>query len=148
MDTPAASQARLRSLLVVCELAAAVVLLTAAGLLMRSFEKLHEVDLGFNTDHTMTASFGLPGQQYSSQSAVDAFDQTLLQRLKALPGVETAGVTTALPGGGADNTTFVPEGYVPPRGAGLNLAWNGRVLGDYFQAAGIHLLRGALFPRL
>jgi predicted permease len=145
MDTPTGSQARLRSVLVVCELAAAVVLLTGAGLLLRSFEKLREVDLGFSTAHTMTASFGLPGQQYSNQAAVDVFDHTLLQRLRALPGVEAAGVTTALPGGAADNTTFVPEGYVPPQGAGLNLAWNGRVLGDYFQAAGIPLLRGRLF---
>ncbi len=144
-DTPAGSQARLRSVLVVCELAAALVLLTGAGLLLRSFEKLREVDLGFSTDHTMTAFFGLPGRQYSSQAAVDVFDQTLLQKLRALPGVEAVGVTTALPGGGADNTTFVPEGYVPPSGAGLNLAWNGRVIGDYFQAAGIPLLRGRYF---
>lgn len=144
-DTPAGSQARLRSVLVVCELASALVLLTGAGLLLRSFEKLRQVDLGFSAAHTMTALFGLPGQQYSSQAAVDVFDQTLLQRLRALPGIEAVGVTTALPGGGADNTTFVPEGYVPPRGAGLNLAWNGRVLGDYFQAEGIPLLRGRFF---
>jgi predicted permease len=145
MDTPAGGQARLRSVLVICELAAALVLLTGAGLLVRSFEKLREVDLGFSIDHTITASFGLPGQQYSNQAAVDVFDQALLQQLRALPGAEVVGVTTALPGGGADNTTFVPEGYVPPRGAGLNLAWNGRVIGDYFQAAGIPLLRGRYF---
>ncbi|MGP8187649.1 MAG: ABC transporter permease [Terracidiphilus sp.] len=144
-DTPGGGQARLRAVLVVCELAAALVLLTGAGLLLRSFEKLRQVDLGFNTGHTMTASFGLPGRQYSSQAAVDVFDQALLQRLRALPGIDAVGVTTALPGGGANNTTFVPEGYVPPRGAGLNLAWNGTVLGDYFQAAGIPLLRGRLF---
>jgi predicted permease len=145
-DTPGAGQARLRSLLVVCELAAALVLLTGAGLLLRSFEKLRQVDLGFSTDdHTMTASYGLPGRQYSSQAAVDVFDQSLLQKLRALPGIEAVGVTTALPGGGANNTTFVPESYVPTRGAGLNLAWNGTVLGDYFQAEGIPLLRGRFF---
>jgi predicted permease len=144
-DTPAGSQARLRSVLVICELAAALILFTGAGLLVRSFEKLREVDLGFDTDHTMTAPYGLPGQQYSNQAAVDVFDQALLQQLRALPGVEAVGLTTALPGGGADNTTFVPEGYVPPSGAGLNLAWNGRVIGDYFQAAGIPLLRGRYF---
>ena len=144
-DTQAGSQARLRSVLVVCELAAALVLLTGAGLLLRSVEKLREVDLGFKTDHTMTAFLGLPGRQYSSQAAVDVFDQTLLRQLRALPGVEAVGVTTALPGGAADNTVFVPEGYVPPRGAGFNLAWDGRVFGDYFQAAGIPLLRGRYF---
>lgn len=144
-DTPSGSQARLRSILVVGELAAAIVLLTGAGLLLRSFEKLREVDLGFNTDNAIAASFGLPGQQYSSQAAVDVFDRALLQRLASLPGVEAAGITTATPGRDADNTTFVPEGYVPPPNAGLNLAWNGTVLGDYFQAAGIPLLRGRLF---
>ena len=144
-DTPSGSQARLRSILVVCELAAALVLLTGAGLLLRSFEKLRQVDLGYSTNHTMTASFGLPRQRYSSQAAVDVFDRALLQKLRALPGIETAGSTTALPGGTGDDTTFVPEGYVPPRGAGLNLAWNGTVFGDYFQAAGIPLLRGRYF---
>jgi predicted permease len=144
-DTPGGGQARLRSVLVVCELAAALVLLTGAGLLLRSFQKLRQVELGFDSSRAMTANFGLPGQQYSSQAAVDVFDQSLLQQLRALPGVEAVGLTTALPGGAADNTVFVPEGYVPPRGTGLNLAWDGRVLGDYFQAAGIPLLRGRFF---
>jgi len=144
-DTPSGNQTQLRSILVVCEIAAAIVLLTGAGLLLRSFEKLREVDLGFNTGNAITASFGLPGQQYSGQAAVDVFDHALLQRLRALPGVEAVGVTTATPGRGADNTTFVPEGYIPPPKAGLNLAWNGTVLGDYFQAAGIPLLRGRFF---
>ncbi len=144
-DTPAGGQAKLRSALVVCELAAALVLLAGAGLLLQSYEKLREVDLGFNAEHTMTASYGLPGQQYSTQAAVNVFDQRLLEKLRALPGVEAVGVTTALPGGGHDTTTFVPEGYVPPKGAGLNLAWNGRVFGDYFRAAGIPLLRGRSF---
>lgn len=144
-DTPGGSQARLRSALVICELAATLVLLAGAGLLLRSFEKLREVDLGFNIDHAVTAHFGLPGRQYSSQAAVNIFDQTLLQKLRTLPGIDAVGVTTALPGGGGDNTTFVPEGYVPPLGAGMNLAWNGTVFGDYFQAAGIHLSRGRFF---
>lgn len=144
-DTPSGNQARLRSILVVCELAAAIVLLTGAGLLLRSFEKLGEVDLGFDTENAITAGFGLPGQQYSEQAAVDVFDHALLQRLESLPGVKAVGITTATPGRGADNTTFVPEGYIPPPKAGLNLAWNGTILGDYFQAAGIPLLHGRLF---
>ncbi|HEX8712455.1 MAG TPA: FtsX-like permease family protein, partial [Terracidiphilus sp.] len=144
-ETPVGRQARIRSALVVCELAATLVLLNGAGLLLRSFEKLREVDLGFDTEHTMTASFGLPGQQYSTQSAVNVFDQRLLQQLRELPGMEAAGVTTATPGGASDMTTFVPEGYVPPPRAGLNLAWSGMVYGDYFQAAGIPLMRGRFF---
>lgn len=144
-DTPAGSQARLRSVLVVCELAAALVLLCGAGLLLRSFQKLSEVDLGYRADHTVTASFALPRQRYSTQAAVDLFNRTLFEKLRSLPGVETAGFTSSLPGGIGDNTVFVPEGYVPPPGAGVNLAWNGTVFGDYFQAAGIPLLRGRYF---
>ena len=140
------SHARLRSALVIAELAVALVLLTSAGLLLRSFEKLRSVDLGFRTDHTLTASYGLPNRQYSTQAAVDAFDTELLSKLRQSPGVQAVGVTTMLPnGGGTSNVTFVPEGYVPPKGAGLNLAWISQLMGDYFRAAGIPLLRGRDF---
>jgi putative ABC transport system permease protein len=138
--------ARLRSALIVAELAVALVLLTASGLLLRSFEKMRAVDLGFRTDHALTAFFGLPQKQYSTQTAVDAFDSTLLMKLQRLPGVQTVGVTTMLPqGGGESSTAFVPEGYIPAKGAGLNLAWTSQVFGDYFSAAGIPLLRGRFF---
>ena len=144
--TVGGGHARLRSALVIVELAVALVLLTASGLLLRSFEKLRSVDLGFRTDHTLTASYGLPYQQYSTQAAVDAFDSVLLSKLRQLPGVQAVGVTTLLPnGGGNDSEAFVPEGYVPPKGANLNLAWPSRVMGNYFRSAGIPLLRGRDF---
>jgi predicted permease len=144
--TAGGSHARLRSALVIAELAVALVLLTASGLLLRSFEKLRSVDLGFRTEHTLTASFGLPYQQYSTQSAVDAFDSALLNKLRQLPGVQAVGLTNLLPnGGGNSSTVFVPEGYVPPKGAGMSLAWPPQVIGDYFRAAGIPLLRGRDF---
>jgi predicted permease len=138
--------ARLRSALVIVELAVALVLLTASGLLLRSFEKLRSVDLGFRTDHTLTAFYGLPRQQYSTQAAVDAFNTELVKKLEQLPGVQGAGITSLLPNGGGNNSNaFVPEGYVPPKGAGLNLAWGSQVIGNYFRAAGIPLVRGRDF---
>ncbi|MDR3726317.1 MAG: ABC transporter permease [Terracidiphilus sp.] len=138
--------ARLRSALVIAELAVALVLLTASGLLLRSFEKLRSVDLGFRTDHTLTAFYGLPRQQYSTQSAVDAFNSELVRKLEQLPGVQAAGTTSLLPnGGGNSSNAFVPEGYVPPKGAALNLAWASQVIGNYFRAAGIPLVRGRDF---
>jgi predicted permease len=138
--------ARLRSALIIAELAVALVLLTASGLLLRSFEKIRAVDLGFRTDHMLTAFFGLPQKHYSTQSAVDAFDSMLLTRLQQLPGVQAVGVTTLLPHAGFNsNTAFVPEGYIPPQGAGFNLAWTSQVFGNYFNAAGIPLLRGRVF---
>jgi predicted permease len=138
--------ARLRSILVVGELAVALVLLCGAGLLLRSFEKLREVNLGFRTDHSLTASYSLPHEQYSSQVAVDGFNTTLLAKLQQLPGVQAAGITSSLPGVGANNNTgFVAEGYVSPSGAQLTLGWPAQVSGDYFAAAGIPLLRGRSF---
>jgi len=144
--TAGSGHTRLRSALVISELAVALVLLTSAGLLLRSFEKLRSVDLGFRTDRTLTASYGLPYRQYSTQAAVNAFDTELLSKLRQLPGVQAVGITSILPnGGGNDNTVFVPEGYVPPKGAGLSLAWPPQLMGDFFRAAGIPVLRGRDF---
>ncbi len=138
--------ARLRSALVIAELAVALVLLTASGLLLRSFEKMRSVDMGFRTDHALTAFYGLPQKQYSSQGAIDSFNTELLRKLGQLPGVQAVGVTTLLPNSGGDNSNaFVPEGYAASKGAPLNLAWSSQVMGHYFQAAGIPLLRGRDF---
>lgn len=144
--TAGAGHARLRSLLVVAELAVALVLLTAAGLLLRSFEKMRSIDLGFRADHTLTASYSLPRQQYSTQTAIDGFNLALRSRLEQLPGVQAVGFTTLLPTADVEfGGTFTPEGYVPPKGAGLNVAWIPEVTGNYFQAQGIPMIRGRAF---
>jgi putative ABC transport system permease protein len=141
--TSGGGHARLRSVLVVAELAVALVLLTCAGLLLRSFERLRGVDMGFRTDHMLTASYSLPHQQYSTQASVDAFNRALLMKLQQLPSVEAVGITSNLPGVGSRNdSAFVPEGYNPPKGAELLLGWPSQTLGDYFRAAGIPLIRG------
>jgi predicted permease len=138
--------ARLRSALVVAEVAVALVLLTSSGLLLRSFQKMRSVELGFSTDQTLTASYGLPHQQYSSQVAVDAFNSTLLRKIGQLPGTQAAGITSLLPEGRSnDSDAFVPEGYVPQKGEGLNLAWASHVSGSYLRAMNIPLLRGRDF---
>ncbi len=135
--------ARLRSALVIAEIAIALVLLAASGLLLRSFEKMRSVDLGFRPEHVTTASYGLPQKQYETQAQVDTFNKELLLRLRQLPGVSSVGLTSMLPAtGNNNNQTFVVEGYVPPKGAGMNLATNAQVMGDYFQTMQIPLLRG------
>jgi predicted permease len=142
----AGGHARLRSALVIAELAIALVLLTASGLLLRSFQKMRSVDLGFRIDRTLTASFGLPHQQYSTQASVDSFDSELLRKLGQLPGVQVAAITSLLPEGNSNSSgAFVPEGYVPRKGEGLNLAWQSQVQGDYFRAMSIPLVRGREF---
>jgi putative ABC transport system permease protein len=144
--TAGGGHARLRSTLVVTEIAIALILLTASGLLLRSFEKMRSVDLGFRPEHLTTAGYSLPEKQYATQPAVNAFNDELLRRLRQLPGVTSAGLTSLLPASGNNNNqTFVVEGYIPPQGAIMNLATVAQVTGDYFPAMGIPLLRGRYF---
>ena len=144
--TTGSGHARLRSSLVVAEIAIALVLLAASGLLLRSFEKMRSVDLGFRPEHVATASYSLPQKQYSTQASIDAFNNELLRRLNQLPGVKAAALSSLIPASGNNNNqTFVAEGYVPPQGAGMNLATVTNTIGDYFSAMGIPLLRGRTF---
>ena len=138
--------ARLRSSLVVAEIATALVLLTASGLLLRSFDKMRAVDLGFTPQHVTTAAYSLPQKQYEKQPQVDTFNRELLLKLSQLPGVESAGLTSMLPSQGVNNNqTFVVDGYVPPPGASMNLATVSQVIGNFFPAMGVRLLRGRFF---
>lgn len=138
--------ARLRSTLVVAEIAIALVLLTASCLLLRSFDKMRQVNLGFDPEHVTTAQYSLPHEQYSKQSQIDEFNRELLLRLNQLPGITATGITTQLPANGvSNNQTFVVEGYIPPKGADMNLATASELLGNPFQALGVPLLRGRFF---
>jgi putative ABC transport system permease protein len=142
----AAGHAWMRSSLVIGEIATALVLLAAAGLLLRSFEKMRSVELGFRPDHVLVAAYSLPKQQYSNQGAINEFNHELLGRLRQLPGVKSAGLTEYLPAlGDANNSTFVVEGYVPPKGASMNLANFILTEGDYLQSMEIPLLAGRFF---
>jgi predicted permease len=144
--TTGSGHAWLRSGLVVGEIAIALVLLVASGLLLRSFEKMRAVNLGFRPDHVLSASYSLPRQQYSTQAAADQFNNELVRRVEQIPSVESVGITSFLPAsGGNSNSTFVVEGYVPPKDANLNLATAITVHGNYFQAMGIPLLDGRYF---
>jgi predicted permease len=144
--TSGSGHARLRSALVVAEIAVALTLLTASGLLMRSFDKMRDVNLGFRPDNTLAALYVLPQQQYRTQSAVDEFTKTLLNDLGRLPGVDAVGITSFLPAAGNNwAIAFTIEGYVPPRGAGLNMAAMSLVESDPFEALGIRVLRGRVF---
>jgi len=138
---------RLRSTLVVAELGITLVLVAAAGLLLRSFERLLAVDMGFRVDHVLTAAYALPRQQYSTQAAVDAFDEALMTNLRKLPGAAAVGVTMLLPGipGPEDGWGFVAENSVLSDSHRLSQMWGTEVLGDYFAAQGIPLIRGRAF---
>ncbi|HET6170095.1 MAG TPA: ABC transporter permease, partial [Terracidiphilus sp.] len=137
---------RLRSILVVSEIAVALVLLIASGLLLRSFQKMRDVDLGFHPDHTVIAMYSLPQKQYATQASVDTFNHELMLRLRQLPATRSVGLADTVPMAGGNNTDgFVVEGYVQPKGALVNMADVDGVEGDYFRATGISLLRGRTF---
>lgn len=143
--TSGGGHARLRSTLVVAEIAVALVLLASSGLLLRSFEKMREVDLGFQPDHTLAAAYGLPKKQYANQSSVDEFNHELLRRLRALPGVRSVGLSSFLPDSGSNsNSAYAAEGAPASKGAEMTLATAIMVEGDYFHAMGIPLLHGRL----
>jgi putative ABC transport system permease protein len=145
--TSGGGHAKLRSALVIAEIAVALVLLAASGLLLRSFEKMRQVELGFRPDHTLVANYSLPRKQYGTQTEVNEFNHELLRRLQSLPGVKSVGLTTFLPASGNNSSSaFVAEGYVlPAKAGGLDLGTSIAVQGDYFRAMGISLLHGRLF---
>ncbi|MFZ3217014.1 MAG: ABC transporter permease [Candidatus Acidiferrales bacterium] len=139
------SHARLRSTLVVAEIAIALILLTASGLLLRSFSNMSAVDLGFRPEQVAIAAYALPQEPYSTQAYIDSFNNRLLQQLRQLPGIESAGLTTVLPTTGDGIEAFVADGYVDPRGPDRTAASPSQVIGDYFKAIGIPLIRGRQF---
>jgi putative ABC transport system permease protein len=137
---------RTRHLLVISELALAVVLLAGAGLMMKSFIRLLNVDPGFDSRNVLTARISLPQSKYTQHQQVDAFYKQVLERLGAAPGVEVTGVVTVLPMSGLNsNASFEIEGK--PR-ASDEVAQNAdyrMVSSDYFRAMGIPLLNGRHF---
>ncbi|HET6218830.1 MAG TPA: ABC transporter permease [Acidobacteriaceae bacterium] len=146
--TSDAFHTRLRSGLVVAEIAVSLVLLATSGLLLRSFEKMREVDLGFRPDHTLTAAYSLLQTQYATQATVDAFNSELQKRLQQQPGVKSVGLTSGLPvAGGKGTIGFVAEGFVTPRGSSFDTGTMILVEGDYFQTMGIPLVRGRWFTQ-
>jgi predicted permease len=139
------SHGRLRSALVVMEIAVALVLLAASGLLLRSFGRMSAVELGFRPDHVTTAAYALPQKVYSTQEQIDTFNRRLMQQLRQLPGVQAAALTSTIPATGAGIEAFVAEGYLDPRGPDRTAAAPSFVIGDFFRAMGIPLLRGRYF---
>jgi putative ABC transport system permease protein len=137
------SHGRLRSALVVTEIAVALILLTAAGALLRSFQKMRDVDPGFRADHALVAGYSLPRQLYGTQSAVDTFNRTLLERLEALPGTTAAGLTNVIPASGFQGGGgFVVDESAHDQSAKLRVAPWAVTVGDYFRAMGIPLVSG------
>ncbi len=141
------SHGRLRSALVVTEIAVALVLLTGAGAFLRSFQKMRDVDPGFRADHVLVAGYNLPSQQYPIPTASDRFNRSLLERLQAMPGVVAAGITNVLPASGfqGGSAYVLDETARDTSGSQLRIAPWTSTEGNYFQAMGIRRIQGRLF---
>ncbi|MGA7318221.1 MAG: ABC transporter permease [Silvibacterium sp.] len=137
------SQLNLQSTLVMLEVALAMLLLVASGLLLRSFAKMLETDPGFQPQHVLTASLSLPRHDYPTQQGVDEFYAELQRRVEVLPGVKGVGFSSNIPIVGQNGGRLItPEGHVRSAGEGFLIASTYLVQGKYFQTLDIPLIRG------
>jgi putative ABC transport system permease protein len=145
----AGSQARtaLRKTLLTVEIATTVVLLIAAGLLLKSFWRLRTTDVGCATDGVLTMGYSLPAKKYDSPEKMNAFNENLLEQVRAMPGVRAAALGSIVPGAGVagDDSFTIPEH--PPTAPGTALPDALSRLADpgYFSTLQIPLLNGRFF---
>jgi putative ABC transport system permease protein len=137
---------RVRSALVIAEMALALMLLVGAGLLLRSFVQLQNVAPGFDPSHVLTARLGLPANAYPDRPQVTNFHRQLHERLKAVPGVESVAYGTSVPMTGVDTDTgFIIQGRpIPPPGERPS-SWISIVSPEYFDTMKIPLRQGRSF---
>src|SRR2546422_188564 len=145
--TGTTSTQRFRHVLVVSELALALMLLIGTGLMVRAFWKLQEVNAGFDPKHVMTALVALPEETYRDPQATIGFWTRLEERLKSLPGIKSAAILSGLPP--AHGTVYWDteiEGVVAaPGGPPQNIYFYQFISKDYFKTLGIRLVDGRLF---
>jgi putative ABC transport system permease protein len=139
-------RAQLRKALLTAEVGLTVVLLLGAGLLLKSYQQLRTRDIGCAVDNVLTMGFGLHDVHYKERAQKNAFFEQLLARVRALPGVQAAGLSTALPGQGwgGDNIVTIVEHPPLAKGQGIDLMHRA-VDPGYFAALQIPLLRGRYF---
>jgi putative ABC transport system permease protein len=140
------SARRIDNALVVVQLSLSVILLVGAGLMLKSFQRLTEIDLGFRPENVTAISLPLPRSIGMSAIAMKTFNEVTLARMRAIPGVKDASLTSSLPmGNNADFDGFLINGRpVPPSGA-EDQAYQVGVSPEYFQTVGIPLKYGRDF---
>jgi putative ABC transport system permease protein len=149
-NTATRSRHRARHLLMGTQVALALILLIASGLMVRSFQKLRNVDPGFNPSSTLTFNIALPPSSYPTRESAVAVHQAIIDRVSALPGVTAASSSTCMPlspGVGCfGNTVQIPSrplaaGTAPPTASFR------AVSGNFFETMGIRILRGRAIIR-
>ena len=143
--TAGRSHSRLRTVMVTGEIALAMFLLVGSGLLIRGLTAIHHQDMGFRPDHLLTAGVTLDNTRYKDASQQAAFVRNVLLRLQQIPSAEAVAATSDLPATGPGKITFLlkgqPELPANQRPNALDLV----ITPEFFQAAGIPLLRGRVF---
>jgi putative ABC transport system permease protein len=133
-------------LLVVTEVALALVLLIASGLMIKSFMRLQSVNPGFNPDNLITLEMQLPEKKYSDKDRQAIFQQQLVQRVAQVPGVQSVGTVDNLPFSGNEfNAGLTVEGQPPLNPADRPRAFLRNVSPNYFESMGIPLRKGRTF---
>jgi hypothetical protein len=131
---------------VVAEVALALVLLTGGGLLLQTFVRLQETDLGFNPANVLVGAVNPPRTAYDTVAKHRTFYDQMLANISSLPGVEKAAIASVLPLGGDSDMSFEIEGRPAPRTPSETPAtWYRLVSGTYFDTMGMKLRRGKLF---
>jgi predicted permease len=135
-----------RRALVVAQVGLAFVLLVGAGLLLSSFQRVLAVDPGFVAEHVLTGRVIAPGSRYADDAALRAFAERALREVRAIPGVQAAGITSNLPFSGDNSSSVViPEGFVMRPGESVVSPNQLRASPGYFEAMRIPVVRGRLF---
>jgi putative ABC transport system permease protein len=142
-----ASRTALRKALLTVEIAVTVVLLISAGLLLKSFMRLRGADVGAVTENLLTLNYSLPKHKYDTAARVNAFNESLLERLRTIPGVRGIAMGSTMPGGGYGGDDVFTVKEHPPLKPGENLPDALIRLADpgYFSALQIPLLSGRFF---
>jgi putative ABC transport system permease protein len=138
---------RIRSLLVVSEMALTVLLLIAAGLMLKSFYSLQQVNPGFDPRNTLTMVVNLPSSKYADDHQIESFYEQTLNAIRGLPGVQSVGAVTSLPLTTTviERLRFTVEGHPPASPSEVPRANVRRISSDYFTAMRIALVSGRFF---
>ncbi len=138
---------RLRSALVIAEVALSVALLAGAGLLIKSMFRLSNTDVGFQPQNLLTMELKVSNNRYRTKGELPRLFQQILERVQAQPGVESATLSAGLPGFIGSTSDIAPEGHAPlRRGELINVDW-AIISADYFKTMKVPILRGRTFTR-
>ncbi len=136
----------MRRVLVTSQVAFALMLLIGAGVLLASFDRVLRIDPGFRAANVLTGTISLPAARYANDDSLRATGDRILERVRAVPGVQAAGATSSIPFGGAySDSVILAEGYQMQKGESLISPGQISASDGYFEAMGVRLLEGRLF---